>query len=423
MNAMVRGWGVLLMAQCLFAQPPGPGAEAAQTELLSRIVLKMAANLSGLPNYTCTQTIERAARSNPSKRYKLLDVIRLEVALVDGTEMFAWPGETRFEDRELRDLVKTGAIGNGNFALHAKAVFQGRGVRFTYGGEAMLEGTRAIRFDYRVPQAVSGFTLRSGELEGIAGYRGSVWVDRESLDLLRLDVITTEIPGHLPVKTSSNVLEYARMPIGERSYVLPKSSEMVIVDLQGNESRNQVSMSRCRQYMGESTLIFEDAPHSEAEAVRVTEFDVPEGIDLDVNVQEAPSLSDVAIGDPIRGVLRRPAKRKGEVVVPKGAIVRGRVTRLQRGDESGVLLLGLEVNEVEFAGRRGRVKGHLMEAGVFPVLDSWSPAPVGSTRTMLGRMRVPADPRNLVAVTGSGLRSRLTVRMVWHTEAVVKERE
>src|SRR5438046_10492248 len=84
---------------------------------LPRIRAQMAELLRGQPNYTCTETIERT-RQAPASRSKVEDTLRLEVALVDGKEMFAWPGSKQFEDRDLGELVSTGMFGNGNFAIY-----------------------------------------------------------------------------------------------------------------------------------------------------------------------------------------------------------------------------------------------------------------------------------------------------------------
>ena len=43
-------------------------------------------------------------------------------------------GSKKFEDTNIADMVKGGAIGNGNFAMHAKAVFQSRTPRFQFAG-------------------------------------------------------------------------------------------------------------------------------------------------------------------------------------------------------------------------------------------------------------------------------------------------
>src|SRR3954447_12597047 len=122
------------------------GAEEAQSQdaLFGQVRAKMLANLSRLPNYTCLQTIERKVRHAPSRRYEPVDTVRLEVALVNGKELFSWPGAGNFEDKAISDIVSGGAIGNGTFALHAKSIFQSRSARITYVGEVTKNNRRLL---------------------------------------------------------------------------------------------------------------------------------------------------------------------------------------------------------------------------------------------------------------------------------------
>src|SRR3954463_4528219 len=100
----------------LFASWMASGQDASQPDgPLPRVGNKMIANLARLPNYTCLQTIERKVRHPSSRRTELVDMVRLEVALVDGKELFSWPGAGHFEDKEIGQLVSGGAIGNGSF--------------------------------------------------------------------------------------------------------------------------------------------------------------------------------------------------------------------------------------------------------------------------------------------------------------------
>src|SRR4051794_5160033 len=111
---------LLLLALCAEVCPGQDTGLRPDVLLLSRIKIKMAETLRTQPNYTCLQRIERSQRRLPKHRYELLDNLRLEVALVEGKELFAWPGSKKFEDTELHQMVTGGAIGNGNFALHAR---------------------------------------------------------------------------------------------------------------------------------------------------------------------------------------------------------------------------------------------------------------------------------------------------------------
>src|SRR5215472_16191853 len=122
-------------------------------------------------------------------------MLRLEVALVDGKELFSWPGAGRFEDRGIGEIVGRGAaIGNGSFATHARSVFLSHAPKFTYVGAATLNGRRAIRYDYRIAQMLSGYQIHVGDHQAFVAYHGSFWVDADSLDLIRLDVRADDLP-------------------------------------------------------------------------------------------------------------------------------------------------------------------------------------------------------------------------------------
>ncbi len=117
-----------LCAPLLWAMPwaigcslTGSAFAQSDSSMLERIRIRVAERLGKLPNFTCLETVERSTRAKGG-RAQLLDTIRLEVALVDGQEMFAWPGSQKFEHKDLRELV-SGTISNGQFAMLAQSVF------------------------------------------------------------------------------------------------------------------------------------------------------------------------------------------------------------------------------------------------------------------------------------------------------------
>jgi hypothetical protein len=233
--------------------------------LLPRIKAKAAENLQRLPNYTCTQTVERSGRGGNTKNFDLLDRLRLEVALVDGRELFSWPGAGKFEEKGIGEIVGGGAISNGNFALHAKGIFLMPGATFTYAGEEILNGRRALRYDYRVPQMFSIYRLRrTAGNEAFVGHHGAFWVEADTLDLIRLEVHADDIPPSLDLAGVSDAMEYNRLRIRDADFLLPKSSELLMMDVNGFESRNHTEFSACRQYTGESAISFGIRPAVEA---------------------------------------------------------------------------------------------------------------------------------------------------------------
>jgi hypothetical protein len=300
--------------------------------ILSRIKRQMAGHLQGMPNYTCLETIERFQRNPKGEREDLIDVVRLEVALVEGKEMYAWPGSSRFEDRDLRQVVATGAFGTGAFALHARAVFLGDGTTFTFRGEEDFEGVKAWRFDFHTPQFRSGYLIRNPQrnLGAHVAYHGSFWANSSTNNVLRMEIVTEDIPAAIQITATFDRLDYQMVQIGSKPALLPQRSEVHLTDDKGYESINRIRLSRCRQFSGESTISFDDIDTSgvgKSAARRILE--IPAGLELELALEEDIEHGAQAVGDKIQATVRQDVRLGKDVVIPKGAIAAGRIARME----------------------------------------------------------------------------------------------
>ncbi len=411
---------VSLFAAAGLAHPPQTPLKPEVIQL-SRIRIRAIENLSRLPNYTCRETIERSIRKPPANRFQLVDTVRLEVALVKGKELFGWPGAEKFEEGDIGDMVKGGAIGNGNFANHARSIFMGGGAKFNYVGESTVDGSAAIRWNFHVPQMQSRYMLRIGTDQGIAGYHGSFWVDPKTLDLIRLEVIADEIPPGLPLKIASDRMDYAVVKIGDGDFLLPKGSQMTLTDSLGNENRNRTVFTNCRQYGTESTISFADpspdALPSLLPAKALEPIVLPAGLQIMMSLDHEITSEKSAVGDEITATVSGAVKRGKETIVPKGAKFKGRLTQLTRSGND--YLFSLEFNRVEFSGRRGLVAAALEDLGV---PESRSPPGVRVSRYLNTEFRVVLgkDGKQLhpamVYVRGSRLLLAKGLRIILRTE-------
>jgi len=346
---------VPLSLMLFFAQVQ-PEALPSDLDLLARVRIRMAEDLSRLPNYTCLQTIERSRRRPAGRKFDPLDRVRLEVALVEGKEVFGWPGGDKIAESEITNLV-SGTIGNGDFALFLKSIFLGSGGTFRSAGETTLDGRRAVRFDYVVPLPASGYHLRVPPREALVPYHGAFWIEPESLDLMRLELVVDAIPPYLGVAAASDAMDYSRVDIGGSSFLLPQRSELDMTDLDGRENRNRTRFTGCRQFTGESTLKFGDVPDrtQEAQAAGKKIVELPTDFESDFSLLTPINPDTSAVGDLIRAKLPHDIRLPRQPVIPKGADLRGRITRLERsGDQYA---LDITITSIEFAGGRTDLTG------------------------------------------------------------------
>lgn len=346
---------VALMVLCLRAQTP----LTTDLDLLTKIRTRMIFNLQHQPNYTCVETIERSTRTKLTNKLKVVDTLRIEVALVDGKELFAWPGSKKFEDSDVTQMITTGAIGNGNFGTHAQALFTTRSATFHYKGEETFHGKNAIRFDYNVPQMLSGYRIRVSTASAIVGYHGSFYADPVTYNMRRIEVNADDLPPALLLSSTADKIDYAVARIGENDFLLPAQSELSMVGLNGAEEYNHVKFSSCRQFSGESVVSFGDAPETKPDVAPLPTrvFDLPEGLDVELSLVKEIDLHNAAIGDPVYARIDRDVKQKNETLIPKGATATGRIVRLEKNETYSII--GIEFPEIESPGLLAHMKGGL----------------------------------------------------------------
>jgi hypothetical protein len=220
--------------------------------LFQRVKARMAEHFARLPNYTCHETVDRMLGVGGNFRY--LDTVDLEVAFFGKQELFARTGEDRFGEQPIEKLVPGGTIGNSAMGSHIDLIFSQDAAEFRYAGECKKDGRKTIRFDLNVPIERSGFRIRRNGAVGVAGYQGSVWVDAETLDLVRVDFKVNRIPTYLGVRLVEESLHYKKLTIGNSEFHLPDHSELAATDDQGYRTLNVIKLARCHEFAAESVI-------------------------------------------------------------------------------------------------------------------------------------------------------------------------
>jgi hypothetical protein len=302
------------------------------TQTLASIREKVAARLAVVPNYTCTETIERRRTNDPCRGCEVRDRVRLEVLVIDKLERFAWPGSDRIGEKDIRDLVSSGLVARGEFWGFVRGVFVADGTRYSFAGQEKLEHRSTLRYDYEVPRDRSSFSIGEA-LNAVVGYRGSFWVDAGSLDLVRLKVEAVDIPPSTGARHSLSVTDFGPVRIGDSDFLLPQVSDLTMESSSGLVSRNVTRFVNCRQYYAASTIRFEDgtdaarpAASSDGAAVR----SLPPGLAVHTALKEAVKPGEAAIGDPVTLVVTDAVQGNGRTWLEKGALLHGRISILEQ---------------------------------------------------------------------------------------------
>jgi hypothetical protein len=357
-----------LLLPCLAALPP---AEASPPDalFLSRATSHIAESIRSLANYACTETIDREQQSATSTGFVRIDLVRLEVANIGGKELFAWPGAKKFQDKPIGAFVPGGLIGDGSFTIFADDLFVNGVGSMTVHGLEQLQGLPAVRIDYVVrPTKKSAFRIATEGGSAALGYSGSWWADPDTLDLLRLDIDFNAIPSPLRLAKASVSIEYGTMKSGNREALMPQSSGIEFLYLSGAISRNGIEFARCREFTGQTSIVFDgeqsgggdasgranaEAP-DEAHDTRGTTFVLPSGLTIPLRLQTPIHPDTARVGDEISAIVEDDVSDGHRVWLPRGSIAHGRIRRIEQRrkegapqKENGYALAGIEFSEAE----------------------------------------------------------------------------
>ena len=288
--------------------------------LLETVREKVLANDRHMPRYTCVETIARTQYSPAGAMFER-DRLRLDVAVVNGGEMFSWAGAGKFETNEIDKIVRGGASGSGDFGLFLASVFGGAPDAIRFRG---LEHDLAV-FEFNVPLANSTYRYHTTGKDRTIGYNGTFAIDPTDKELRQLVVETDQFP---PGETASRVehtMDYKRVKIGNGDFLLPEVSTMRVLYQTGAKSLNETRYSDCREYVGESTIRFDDdaePPAAPQPVAKPSPPPLPPKLRLQIGLTTTIDTRTAAAGDAITGVVLR-GPRKNDVV-------QGRILRLEQ---------------------------------------------------------------------------------------------
>jgi hypothetical protein len=377
------------------------GAAAAQglppeVILLSRVKAHMKDQVARLPNCTCLETITRFHKEpGTASKLKPLDTVRLEVVYTNGGEWYGSPGARNLSEGNPAAFIGTGMIANGVFAITLHNLFKADIATYAFRGEEAIEGRPAVKYDFRLPRTQLNMVVSIPEGKGTVGEEGSFWADPTTFDVLRLTSRVTEIPPGLPLSATEYTVNYAHTRIDEFDAVLAQQADLDMLRDSGVEEYDRFDFTHCRAFQSHSEIRFDapdagsaiPAPAAASGGAAPREADVRLPALLQVAIRLTGVITDQdAVGKFIEARISGDVRSKGRVLIEDGALVHGRIRRLDRYPGEGYFAVGLEFTEVQTRDGPARFYADLLRfekrQGVRPVLREsvWLPNRQESSR-------------------------------------------
>lgn len=292
------------------------------------------------------------------------DRLRVELSLFDGKDVFSWPGGGKF-DAELDSLVTNGATLSGVLGPFDVSVLMNDADpgSFHYERTITSSGETLAEYAYHVPVERSHLLLPdlTGN-RGAVSYKGFFLVDASSGDLRRLCVELDRFPRNTQISLGAVATDYRPHSIAEALAFVPAASTMRLLFKEGELEVNEMRYVDCHQFQAESTLRFNEVtePGTSASAKSISEQlpPIPRIRTLKLALDTPIDSKAASTGDSVQAHVTKSLKGKdGRVVVPAGAIVRGRILRLiQYAPPYDSVELVLRFDAIEIGGQTAAVR-------------------------------------------------------------------
>jgi hypothetical protein len=212
-----------------------------------------------LPNFVVTQVVTRSVQHPGTRDWRVQD--RLEVQLTyradkgEEYKLVSIDGKPTWQSYDqLGGSTSAGEFGSflaSLFAPPSKAQF--REVK-----HENFRGRDTVVYDFTVRKVNSTVQITAKE-QGrsiITGYKGSLWVDPDTKQVLRVESSSFDIEPGFPITLAENSVEYDWVTIAGERYLLPVRAEVLLGrDRDRYYSRNLIEFRNYHKYEGDVKLI------------------------------------------------------------------------------------------------------------------------------------------------------------------------
>jgi hypothetical protein len=233
--------------------PPSPAEQRRVIEQAREYALGYTKNL---PDFICTQVTRRYVDPSGLEFWQQEDVITARLTYFEQREEYKVVlVNNRVTEVSMDSLG--GATSSGEFGSMLRELFAAETeTEFQWERWATLRGRRAHVFSYQVAQSRSHWHVNyQKRIEIVPAYRGLVYVDRDTLSVLRI-TFDALLPPSFPLQQASSALDYDFADISGGLYMLPLKA--VVRMREGKVLlKNEVEFRLYRKFTAEATITFE----------------------------------------------------------------------------------------------------------------------------------------------------------------------
>jgi len=213
-----------------------------------------------LPNYVVKQFTTRYATvptRNGKTSWQTLDTVTADVVEENGVEHYK---NIQVNGRTPRqDVEKTGSWSTGEFSsLQLDILSPLTNADFRGKRTSTIASRPAYRYDFTVEQPNSHWHVESEGQSYSPGYTGSIWIDKQTSRVLRIELQAQNMPRSFPLDQVESSVDYDFVLIGEGKYLLPTHSEALSCARTASScTRNVIEFRNYRKFSADTSITFD----------------------------------------------------------------------------------------------------------------------------------------------------------------------
>jgi hypothetical protein len=251
--------GIIIEAPAKEDAAPGskPGSASSQ-ELVHKAKDWVGSFSGGLPNYVCQQITTRYQEESKSAGWQALDVVTAQVVYEDGKEQYR--NITVGGRKTNKSMLELGGdTSTGEFGSTLRSLFSdGSQAQFKYFRSSNWSRGNAVIYDFKVALHNSDWQIRVGGQTLVPAYSGSVWIDKATAQVRRIEMQADKIPTDFPLDTVQWAVDYDMVPLGTASFLLPIRAENLGCQ-RGTSTcmKNTIEFRNYQKFAGQSTITYD----------------------------------------------------------------------------------------------------------------------------------------------------------------------
>ena len=213
--------------------------------------------VEGLPNYVCQELTTRYASETRVPSWNVIDVVAAEVVYENGKESYR--NLTINGKATKKPPEESGAWSTGEFGTILANLFSpGTDAAFKYAQDDTIAHLAASVYDFQVVRPRSSWKIWVPGQYILPAYKGSVWIDKQTANALRIEMQAKDIPEEFPRISVETAVDFEYITLGTpEKFLLPVHAEVLSCARGSNEcDRNVIEFRNYHKFTGESIIKF-----------------------------------------------------------------------------------------------------------------------------------------------------------------------